>query len=117
MKIIPINETTLDPKLFGEYVVRIDNVLWSTKYLEQMKYDEAVNFASKYKVALPTKKEIEKMLIINRIFPILDLTKPFWSASVFSINRSLAWIFSGDYGVIVVAFRDVTYSVRCVQHD
>jgi hypothetical protein len=38
----------------------------------------------------------------------------FWSASVFSLSRSFAWIFSGNNGYFNGDSRSVAYAVRCV---
>ena len=56
-----------------------------------------------------------QMANINGVrFVLPNIAVSFWSASVFSNYRDLAWYFVGNYGYINFDYRFSSYAVRCV---
>lgn len=64
---------------------------------------------------LPTKWDLHQAEIDGIRFPLPNMSHFFWSASVVSNDRNLAWHFTGDVGYFLDVGRDsVAMSVRCV---
>jgi len=75
------------------------------------KYDDAI---AKFGKSLPTKEEWE-LAEKHGVREVLSLHgNMYWSASVYSSNRSGAWYFNSDYGFVSNGFRDTTNSVRLI---
>lgn len=88
------------------------NLFWYDEELNEYTYDQAMEkFNTPYK-RLPTKEEFEQIESYYKELNFKD--NWYWSASLYSSTRSLAWFFFGNSGYVYSAFRSNTYSVRCV---
>lgn len=65
---------------------------------------------------LPTRADFNQAEIDGIRHPLPHFDEDFWSASIYSASRNIAWYFSGYYGGMVqAAFRDNnSLSIRCV---
>lgn len=94
MKIMLTKDVGLDPKLFGEWVVQIDNTIWASECIVERELiirnriyktnkkatqKEVYEFVEQNNLSLPTKEEIEKLIAVNRAIGIcIEEMKPFW---------------------------------------
>lgn len=89
----------------------ISGLVWRDIEAKTYTYDDAL---AEFGDRLPTKDEIKVGIEHGMLEVIRNPEKSFWSASVFSSDRELAWIFYGGYGNVSGDTRNSVYVVRCV---
>ena len=99
-------------------------LLWGPPLKEKYTFDKAMDITQDAFIAelgkfknrtwgIPTRDEIATA-ITNGLLEVIPGMTSFWSASVDSIYRELAWVFNEGGGYVNDSFRLVGFGVRCV---
>jgi hypothetical protein len=93
--------------------VTIDGVdYYDTK--KELSHQECLDLAAKHGLRVLERWELCKLYDESECFRKSLADKWYWSASVFSGNRNLAWQFYGFSGNVSYYYRNSAYGVRCV---
>jgi hypothetical protein len=94
--------------------VNVDGVdYYDTK--KELSHQDCLELAANHGLRVLERWELCKLYDESEDFRKSLAKKWYWSASVYSKNRSDAWLFNGNGGVVLYGpYRISTYAARCV---